>query len=309
MVPISRQCSRTILLALSLATALSAAGCASIDGAQDPIYVPSEGVIDPTACPSEKMIKDWDQTAAGRDTIIDKCIDLADRNFDDFVRALRRQSTSANLGTDLVALGLTTGASLSGETGAKTLSALATGVLGVGSTINKDLYYQKTLPALVAAMNANRNVVLARIRQSEAGGLSYTPANARHDVREYTMAGSIDGAITQITAAAKADETEAQDAVNAAFTVKIIDQPVADRATKLNRYVDGWVKAGAKEKVDAVADVLGSPKYADLKDERADIRDALSRQISYEKVADPKKAMDDIIAKLRAKLPNEKWDF
>lgn len=127
-----------------------------------------------------------------------------DIEFDEFRRELYGFSNSVSVGTDLTGLllgGLT--ATVGGASTKAALGAASAGVLGANSAINKDLYFQKTIPALIAQMEANR----AKQRLIIFKGLSVSDSKypllaAYEDLDAYRDAGSIPSAISSITQSA-----------------------------------------------------------------------------------------------------------
>lgn len=194
------------------------AGCASFQGAPDPVT--AADAADPAACPSNADVmafyrpSDVDRgglTAAQfRDFKISACITAIDLKFSDFVRQLRRQRISTTLGGDLAVLTISGIASVASGGTSKALSAASLGVTGARVAIDKDLYFEQTLPALEATMAADRALVLARIR-TQQGEATYTLADARIDILAYQQAGAIDSAIKSLNAGAARAETKASD--------------------------------------------------------------------------------------------------
>ena len=76
-------------------------------------------------------------------------------------------------------------------------------VLGANAAINKDLFYQKTIPALKSQMEANRLQVELSIQKGLAlPDNKYSLYSAYDDLRDYKNAGRLDDAITAITKSA-----------------------------------------------------------------------------------------------------------
>ena len=71
---------------------------------------------------------------------------------------------SANLTIDTLGVVIgAAGAAVTGSDGSRVLSALSGGISGTGTAINKNLYYERTLPALLALMDAKRDEIRAEI--------------------------------------------------------------------------------------------------------------------------------------------------
>ena len=128
--------------------------------------------------------------------------------FDNFEKGLWEDGNTATIGTDLTALALSTLATTVHGAATKTAySAAATGVLGAGAAISKDLYYQKTLPALIAQMEANRakaqRIILAGLQKTDS---AYPLAAAEIDLDALKKAGSVPDAIGNMTQSASAQK-------------------------------------------------------------------------------------------------------
>jgi hypothetical protein len=134
-----------------------------------------------------------------------------DITFSDFKRRLAGDANSVMLGSDLLVLALgglvaTTG----GATTKAALGAAIAGIAGAQAAINRDLYFQRTLPALLAQMDASRAQatvpILSGLRLSDE---EYPLQRALVDLDALRDAGSIVGAIGNITQAAEQQKADA----------------------------------------------------------------------------------------------------
>lgn len=127
-----------------------------------------------------------------------------DIQYNLYQQRLYEQGTEASILTDWVVLGLGGASAVTGGAAAKAaLGAAITGVTGAKVSFDKNAYFAKTLPALVASMQAMRKEVLLRIRKGlELGDDKYPLTQALVDLEDYYNAGTIPGAITGITASA-----------------------------------------------------------------------------------------------------------
>ena len=92
-----------------------------------------------------------------RDEIVLARLRGYDIELSDFERGLFCQGNPISLGGDLLALTLGGLTATTGSAATKAaLGAATTGVIGAQAAMNKDLYYQRTIPALIAQMEANR---------------------------------------------------------------------------------------------------------------------------------------------------------
>ena len=123
-----------------------------------------------------------------------------DIEFSDFERGLYGEGNEVTLGSDLVGLILGGLTATTGNAATKSaLGAASTGVLGAKAAIDKDLYYQKTIPALLAQMEADRLKaslpITAGLKLSDA---DYPLMQAYIDLNAYQSAGSIPAAINAV---------------------------------------------------------------------------------------------------------------
>jgi hypothetical protein len=139
-----------------------------------------------------------------RNEIVSNMMKGYDIEFFAFEKQLTGFSNSVSVGADLIGLTLGGLTATAGGAGAKAaFGAASVGVLGANTTINKDLFYQKTLPALMAQMEANRAQKELPIDKGLAQPDSkYSLTTAYRDLQAYKAAGSLQNAITSITQSA-----------------------------------------------------------------------------------------------------------
>ncbi len=188
---------RPLILVVAL---LAASGCMAIRG------YPNETNPD-TAMERENQklnaqclaLPSPDDRRSCRDAVVHQRLRVIDRDFFEFSNKIRGEATQLNLMADLAVLGLS-GAGATAPAIAPVLAAVSGGITGAKTAISKDAYYEKTMPALLAAMEAQRKAVLVKIEAGLALGTDkYSLAVALTDVEAYRQAGSIDGAVMQIT--------------------------------------------------------------------------------------------------------------
>lgn len=146
-----------------------------------------------------------------RNRLQNKAIAVIDLQFHQFVRELmanRADSSAAVAGTTL-------GSSLVGvfvdSAKAKTNYALfSAGVIGAFGIVDKNYFFDKTVPALVAAMGAARATSLIRMKSSQRDPIeTYDGTAALADIEDYFSAGTILAAISEITARSESDKLAA----------------------------------------------------------------------------------------------------
>jgi hypothetical protein len=143
---------------------------------------------------------DPERKKAIRNEIIDARMAEYDRKFGDFQRALYREGIGAGVGTDWAVLALTAASSLSTVEATKTaFSTVSTAVVGATASFDKRALFDKTLPALLAQMAAQRETVRTMIRTNEQLPVeSYSWYAAESDLQVFEFAGTIPGAIASV---------------------------------------------------------------------------------------------------------------
>ncbi len=194
------------------------AGCQSFEGYPQPLETREQALstvaadTQPSAVNAYAQLTDPSQRQARRDQIVRARIYALDINYDDFVRALTTEQKSFAVGSDVLAAGLTGAATLAKSARTKThLTTYAGAALGLRATVDKEVYYSKTLPAVVTQMDASRKTVLAKITEGLArSDADYSLMAALSDLQDYYVAGTLNGALNQIAkdAGTKTDAAE-----------------------------------------------------------------------------------------------------
>lgn len=155
-------------------------------------------------------VTDNDAQRDRRNAFITGRMVLVDLRYIQFIRGLTRERQLLDSATDFFIMSLNlAGAGAAGTTTKTVLSSIAAGFGGTKAIIDRDFFYQKTVPALVAAMNAQRAVT----RETLIKGLqqdidAYPFHTAVVDVQNYYEAGTFVGALNAITADAAVKEEE-----------------------------------------------------------------------------------------------------
>ena len=196
-----------LLVLLSLLLALGGCSRAIRGGAPTTLNQPSMPTPQtpaPLPAAAQELI---DATSvAQRNQLLQRRLIMIDAAYVDFVSTLRRQKTMTDLATGL--------ATLTDGVAAKTNYAAAGTLLAGGTAVvDQTLYYEQTVLALVAAMDANRAVLRVNILNGMNRDLNaYAADDAYADLQAYERAGTLLSAIGYIQATAKqtkdaADET------------------------------------------------------------------------------------------------------
>lgn len=150
-----------------------------------------------------------------RDRLVYGKMEVIEYDFEALERALNGTGNSVSLFGDLSVLALTGIASTTGGEATKSaLAAMSSGIVGAQGAVSKNLYFQRTLPALLTQMEANRIAVRATIIAAlvEKSDADYPLPAAAIDLRRLIRAGSIPASVAGITqqAAAQRDESQAK---------------------------------------------------------------------------------------------------
>ena len=147
-----------------------------------------------------------------RDDAINGQLLAMDIHFDEFVQSLAEQGILLNVGSDFAVLGLSGAGTVLPSAGTKSvLAAISGGITGARTSIDKNVFYEKTMPALLAQMQAERKAVLATIRTGQQLDIAHYPlSQALLDLNSYYLAGTIPGAISGIIDEAGSKSTAAE---------------------------------------------------------------------------------------------------
>lgn len=286
------------LFVLSLLSLSSA--CASFDGQAAPVLNTAAVAQVANAYPPATALADFyaetDATAqrAYRDKVVGAYLAAADLRYLEFRRNLSRESKGANLALNLAVLGLTGGASLASERTANALSAGAASLVGARASFSKELWFDKTLPALFAAMDARRTEVRGQIlTRMQSSPQAYSLAEAFADIARYQEAATLDAAIQSVTADANARAVEA-DARYANVVLTYSGPPPADAAQK-RADLKSRIETAAQTPglLDKIADAVNVTKSADS---QATLRALLAKML------DPATDLADFNAKVTAAI-------
>jgi hypothetical protein len=132
--------------------------------------------------------------------------------FSLLVRSLSGGNNIISVGSDLTALALNGLGATTGDAATKAaLAAASAGVLAANGAVDKDLFYAKTVPAIITQMEANRAKAEATIFEGlKLADDKYDLGRATHDLDLLNDAGSLSDAISSITQKATVEKQGAQ---------------------------------------------------------------------------------------------------
>jgi hypothetical protein len=177
---------------------------------------------------------------------------LINIHYIQFIKGVTADRQLLDSATDILSLSLNlAGASVSSAATKTVLAAIAAGVTGSRAVVERDFYYDKTVPALVAQMNADRKQALIPILQGMKLPIDqYSIANALDDINTYFNAGTFAAAITGIQSNATTQDKAAQK------QIRDMSQ-IPPNAFDLSNAVEIWLEKNTDEsQVDRVKQAL-----------------------------------------------------
>ncbi len=184
-----------------------------------------------------------------RDRLVYGKMEVIEYDFEALERALNGTGNSVSLFGDISVLALTGIASTTGGEATKSaLAAASSGIVGAQGAVSKNLYFQRTLPALLAQMEANRAKVRATIIASlmQKTDADYPLPAAAIDLRRLIRAGSIPSSVSEITQQAAEQRDEAQLRVDDLRDLSFSNSPSS-------KALAAWAKPGGVARPDRVA--------------------------------------------------------
>lgn len=305
---------RATLLAATALAVFSLGGCATTRGGPESVF-DSAALVQLARSYSVKEvdveIDGLDSDPAGqqryRNKVIRAYLTAIDSQYFQFRSNLGLEGRGGGLGFDLLALGLATAGSLS--MGAAPELAAAAGIAtGSRAAIDKNLLFEKTLPALFASMDAARLRQRTLIMERMQGGYGDYPMEAAwNDLQTYQIAGTVDDAVSQVTDKASSDRESARAAYNrslglscdAKADVLPVSQKVGDMARQAlldsNNANDAILRAKGRLRLENIAqafDIKVSPA-----DSNQDVWDQIANilELDYCDADSLRKRIDRII--------------
>ena len=165
-----------------------------------------------------------------RDEVIAARIRAIDLNFNQFAQNISAEHKKFNIGADSTVLLLGAAGAVSTVTSTQAIPAATSAtVTGVKSSIDKNAYFDTTLTALLSQMQANRKKVLLTIYTNMQRDVNAYPLmRALVDLEDYFQAGTIIGAVSEITQQAGKQKSAADDALNQLVTASYVKDNAGD---------------------------------------------------------------------------------
>ncbi|MEJ0089733.1 MAG: hypothetical protein WDM80_08330 [Limisphaerales bacterium] len=170
-----------------------------------------------------------------RNKLIDSRLALINLNYNQFVARFAVKKESLDFGTEVAQLGLNLATTATGGEEAKTvLAAIASGVTGTKLAIDKNFFFEKTVPVLITTMNAQRKVTLAPLLIGMTNdAITYSLSRALSDIDAYYFAGTFVGALQTIQAESGAKEAKAEQQITEIRSKQFVAQATQNRIDAL----------------------------------------------------------------------------
>lgn len=219
----------------ALAVSASLTACATIRGSQDPVpaLTPTSPMPMSTALTEYGGLPDDQQRLAYRNSILATYLAAIEGSYRRFTDQLNSSDRGSALGLDLLVLGLTGATALVGASSVDDMATITAIASGARSTIDKRLFFDRTLPAIIASMDAERATIMADIARKRALPVTeYSLYDAIDDLNRLQQAGRLDRAISRMTRVAEADRVRQEARLNG--IVGVCDE-ISPQAAQLNR--------------------------------------------------------------------------
>ena len=221
-------------------------GCAAFNGTPERVINVDKTIAEYSSS-LEGLITNPPNTCDDVKNNVSKALTAMDLRYAQFIDGISTESKTKATATDLALIGLGLAGTAVGGAGTKTiLSAISTGVAAANTTIDKNFFYEKTIPSLTSQMNADRKLVLSTIVQrwkscvddTSTKNPSYSWFEAVHDLTEYYSAGTLLGAINSISKDAGAKQTLAE------FDIQTALQLTRSQNTDDKAWLRGQIRNG-----------------------------------------------------------------
>lgn len=238
--------SRSYLLSILIILSF---GCSSLSGypnrpdttelkikkLQEKYFLPSVDVLD-----KYEQLKTYTAKKSYRDQVTHGRLLALDLQFVVFKEAIYSEGINTNLSLDIAAVLVGgAGATVANTEASQILSALSGGIAGSQTAINQNMYYERTMPAMMALMDAERAKIRVQILQGLSQPVSiYSLGQALSDLERYYEVGSIPGAIASLTETAGEKVKEASEALSYIREASFIDSIAQDNVETALNLVD-----------------------------------------------------------------------
>jgi hypothetical protein len=244
---------------------------------------------------------------AERDKIMTGRIALINLNYNQFIARFSVRKESLDFGTEVTELGLNLATTAVGGAETKTiLGAVASGVTGSKLAIDKNFFFEKTVPVLITSMNAQRKMALAPILIGMTNNTdTYPLTQALSDIDAYYFAGTFIGALQAIQADAGAKEKQAEVQITQIRGQQFATKAAQDRVDAVLDQIEKLTNAPA---------IIELEKNPPFKEPDADIdrvvglRDPTNQRLTNAGVAKQMLKMQAVLSGKRSEQELSAWE-
>ena len=189
-----------------------------------------------------------------RNEVVNARLHVANLYFNKFQQEIFEQGVGFGIATDWTVLALNAAGTLAGGGTPNVLSAGSAAIVGGKAAFDKNAYFDKTMPALLATMSAKRKDILVRIRVGLTKEIEEYPLTlALSDLEDYYHAGTIPGATVDIAENAGAIAKKAEAKLE---SLMIVVPVPADLQVRLET-ASAYIKTLTPSQMDELAKSLG----------------------------------------------------
>lgn len=207
-------------LMLPVAALLVLQACAPIVGSPHPVVKPSDMRATVARYPYDASLAAFYGTSAQRggltrrdyrDMVLAIYLGAIDVEYYKFRQDLAASGRGTALGMDLLVLGLSGATALASADDFEDWAVAATMAGGARAVVDKNLFFDRTLPSVISAMDAERARVRTSIEQKlDLDEARYPLPAVFNDISSYQLAGTLERGMQRVAAIASADAAEAQ---------------------------------------------------------------------------------------------------
>lgn len=224
-----------------------------------------------------------------RNKIMHRAMSVVDLRFHELVRSLNGDRQDSAALTSYAGIGFNTAGTLISSVAAKTnyaaAAAVSSALLGV---TEKQYYFEKTMPALVAAMSAARAAVEVKLRRGMQDEVEQYPGSlALAQLEEYFSAGTVLAAISQVTKAAETEKSAQEEKVEEILATT--DDQILERREIASAI--GGIKVANLQAGNDVLKALGLPEKTSAPEVRKALIDFFRKQARAGDVVNLKKQL------------------
>lgn len=249
--------------------------CASFTGMPQPVVNVDVATAIPERFLPQQAIQRFYGSDADRDgmtpeqwrnTVVLIRMAAADARYQEFRGSLSREVRGSNFGIEATTLGLSAVGTVSGERLANILAAAVSALTGARASLSREVYFERTLPALIAGMEVSRLEVATRILSNLGRSANdYPIERAMLDALAYERAPSLDDAIQRVTVQA-AGEVQRQQRIyeDVQEQVGIIGSTERPLVSRIRDSIFALVNQNDDAAIGKIMSRLGLPRNGDL---------------------------------------------